>query len=237
MKTGFAVYLQMAITAFPLSYRTPLREVAKLLRQSSLDGKGRNEVVRSLDAIQVWQEWFADRYGVLKELRHRSNPDDPPDLDLVFEREEIGLEHTALKPYPLGHAQAIAAEVNPGGGRFLPSLSQKWTRDELANLALGMNPSWANASDEHRVAVGSLLTTLKRKVQNPASQIISVWDEAMFGTWDIERLARDLSEALNAKEFERFIDRTVILLHRDNASQFYSSLVRRGEPRKDKRAA
>lgn len=205
--------------------------MAKLFVQSPLDGKGKNEVIRSLDAIQVWQEWFAPRYGELKELRHRSNPDDPPDLDLVFERGEVGLEHTALKPCPLGHAEAIAAEVNPHGGRFLPSLSRQWTRDELEELAFPKTrASWANSSDEYRVVFASLVATIRRKIRDPASQIICVWDQATLENTADERQAIHLWQTVNTDEFEHFADRTVILLRRDNPLQFFSALVRRNEP-------
>src|SRR5437762_278180 len=105
----------MPIASFPASYRTTDDEINACVLQSRLDGNERNEVIWSFDAITIWRDWFATRYGELKELRHRSNPDDPPDLELVFERRLVGFEHTSLKPRPLGHAEAVAHEVNPGG--------------------------------------------------------------------------------------------------------------------------
>ncbi len=224
----------MAIVSFPASYHTSPEVLVKLLDKSSLDGKGKNEVDWSFDAIQIWQEWFAARYGELKELRHRSNPDDPPDLDLVFERGQVGLEHTALKPDPLGYAEAIAGKVNPMGGRFIPSLSRQWTRDELKRFALGIKASWAKTSEEHRVAFECLIEALRRKMQNPTSRIICVRDEATLELTlkpiRSERLAKDLWQVVNTDEFEDFADRTVILFHRDNELQFFSALVRRREP-------
>src|SRR4051812_11257145 len=111
------------ITAISASYQTQQNELHDLLRESLLSGKERNEVLWSLDAIQIWRKFFEDLYGKLLSLRHRSNPDDPPDLELIFEDAAVGLEHTSLMPYPLGHAEAVAREVNPRGGRSLPSLS------------------------------------------------------------------------------------------------------------------
>ena len=209
--------------------------MGKLLR--GLDGKGWNEVIRALDAIQVWRDWFEMRYGELKELRHRSNPDDPPDLDVVFENGQIGLEHTALMPHPLGHAEAIAKKVNPRGGRSLPALSRQWTRKELEDLALGMPgyAPWANVFDEHQVAFGSLVATLQRKLKGPASNVICVTDEATFGSADTEWLASGLYEIANTSEFAELGDRSVILLHRANHIQFFSALVQRGKPLQAKR--
>jgi hypothetical protein len=226
---------RMAVLSFAASYQTPLPEMAKLL--TGLDDKGWNEVIRTLDAIQVWREWFAARYGELKVLRHRSNPDDPPDLDLIFENGQIGLEHTALMPYPLGHAKAIAKEVNPAGGRSLPSLSRQWTRKELEDLALGMPGSapWANVDDEHNAAFAALISTLRRKLHEPASQVVCVTDEATFGSADTEWLASGLYDILSTNEFQHFGDRTVVLLNRTNHIQFFSALVRRGEPLQAKR--
>ena len=76
----------MPITSLPVSYRTTDDEINACVMQSSLDGKERNEVIWSFDAITIWQDWFATRYGEFKELRHRSNPDDPPDLELFLNK-------------------------------------------------------------------------------------------------------------------------------------------------------
>ena len=226
----------MAVLSFPASYKTSSAEMASLLTKAKIDKKGWNEVIRSFDAVHVWQEWFAARYGDLIELRHRSNPDDPPDIELIFARGRMGLEHTALQPYPLGYAEAIASEVNPRRGRSLPSLSREWTRQELEKLALGIGDApWADVGDEHRAAVKSLFSSLQRKAKEPASQVICITDEATFGDANTEWLASELDHLLNTDVFAQFGNRTVILLHRNNDLQFFSALVRRGEPLQAKR--
>jgi hypothetical protein len=88
----------MAISSFPVTYDTPLRELSQRLAASGLKEKERKEVLWSVDAVQIWEDWFSQRHGQLSEVRHRSNPDDPPDIDLVFDRADLGCEHTALLP-------------------------------------------------------------------------------------------------------------------------------------------
>ena len=197
---------------------------------SQLNDKGWKEVVESFHVVHVWRAWFAERYGELKELRHRSNPHDPPDLDLVFENGQIGLEHTALKPYPLGHAGAIAKEVNPTDCRGIPSISPNWTRAELETVAFWRNASRSNMTDDCYAALESLASTVRRKLKEPLSDIICVMDEASFGVMGSKWLASQLWQLVNSKEFERFGDRAVILHHRYTDMQLFSAVVRRGEP-------
>lgn len=222
----------MAVLAFPASYRTPLEEMARLLRLTRLNKKGRLEVLSALDAVSVWQDWFSSRYGPLTEIRHRSNPDDPPDIDLVFERESVGLEHTLLMPPPLGHAEAIADEINPGGGRILPGISGNFSRQDLEQLAFLMagKAPWSNVADDHRIAVAALLSAVQRKIRDSGSQVVCVNDKASLEGAGADWLASELYAAVNTNEFADLGDRTVIFLQRDNHIQFFSALVRRGEP-------
>jgi hypothetical protein len=227
----------VAITPFPATYQTSSLEIAQLLLKSPLDGGESNEVLRALDAVQVWREWFCERYGELVEIWHHSNPDDPPDLDLLFEKGQIGLEQTSLMPHPLGYAKAIAKEVNPGGGRLLPGVSQEWTREELERLCFPRTSDapWAAVGDEHRVAFEKLVSTLRKKMKEPASRVISIYDETTFGGADTEWQTSGLHRVVNSVEFADYGDRTVIFLQRDNDTRFFSALIRRGEPIQAKR--
>ena len=100
--------------------------------------------------------WWVER-----DQAPRSNPDDPPDLELIFASRTVGLEHTSLKLHPLGHSEAIAATIKPGGGRTIPSISKQWSRHELEKLAVGIGSSWAKTSDEHLVAFDACSSRLE----------------------------------------------------------------------------
>jgi len=202
-----------------------------------LDGKEQNEVLWSFDAIQLWREWFAPRYGELKELRHRSNPDDPPDLDVVFEIGEVGFEHTALKPYPLAYAEAIASEINPRGSRILPGISLKWTREKLEKLSSGCScgvSAWSHIDEDQNVAFRNLTATLKRKLYDSASDVICVRDELPFREADFQQLAVCLDQVLNTEGFGHSAGRVFILIRPDKS---LSAVLQRGQPMQVKRYA
>lgn len=220
----------MSITPIPASYQTPISTVVGRAIECGLKGKCGNEVIRGLDAIQVWRDWFEERYGELSEIRHRSNPDDPPDLDLVFESGQIGAEVTSLKPFPLGYAEAVAEEINPNGGRLLPSITGAFDRERLEKLALNLDHEWADVGDEHRRAVECLVETVTRKMKEPASRVICVIDETTFGFTDTEWLATHFHRLLDGKLFGALGDRVVILLNRLNDLQYFSALFQRGAP-------
>jgi hypothetical protein len=176
------------VTELAITFETSAVDVGKLATSAGLKRKEWNELVWSFQALAVWCTWLVDRHGPLQKVRHRSNPDDPPDLDLVFEKETVGVEHTALQPYPLGYAQAIAEEANPKGGRIIPSISQKWTRQQLEGLALnivGVRPPFANVADEHSHALQSFVEGAERKIKG-SSKIIVVTDSISHGNYDTE---------------------------------------------------
>jgi hypothetical protein len=225
----------VAIISFPASYQTPIEGLIGSIRQFALNGKQQNEVLWSFETILIWQEWFVEQYGELKELRHRSGGDDPPDLNLVFKTREIGFEYTALKPYPLGYAEAIASEINPKGSRILPGISLEWTRDKLERLASGNSAGtqvWSNASDDYDLALRNLIATVQRKLCDSESDIICVRDDTTFLCDDFEGLALRLSDLLNSQEFQHAAHRTVILVC---ARHSLSALVRRAEALRLKR--
>lgn len=220
----------MAITSFSVSYSTDVLEVAKMATALNLQAKAWNELVWSFDAVQVWRVWFLEHYGELFELRHRSNPDDPPDLELIFEKEQLGLEHTAFMPYPLGYAEGIVREINPSGCVGIPSISRQWTRPELINEILGVTSEWANVSDEHNTAIDALVSSIRRKIKEPASRVVCVTDRATFGGASTEWLVSQLWSVVNAKESECYSNRIILFMNRSNNIQFFSALIQRGCP-------
>jgi len=220
----------MAIVSFAICETTSLSDLREMATKSQLDKQGWEEVVESFSAIQVWRSWLGDRYGELKELRHRSNPDDPPDIDLVFEKGQLGLEHTALEPPPLGHAEAIAKEINPGGGRAIPSIARQWARPELESMAFWQNGSDSFMSDDYSAALESLVSSIRKKLKDQLSRIICVIDKASVGIMESEWLASQLWHQMNTADFELLGDRVVILHHRCTDTHFFSALVCRDEP-------
>jgi len=71
---------------------TDLDEVFHCARNAGLNAKSSREVCRCWDVLQIWQDWFHEEFGEFKSIRHRSPPDDPPDLELVFSEQTVAFE-------------------------------------------------------------------------------------------------------------------------------------------------
>src|SRR5437868_3372446 len=94
-------------------------------RDAGLDKKSSREVCRCWDVLQIWRDWFHKKFGELRLIRHRSPPDDPPDLELVFERKIVAFEHTRLQPEHIGRADAVRKrEIAPDVCTVVPAISK-----------------------------------------------------------------------------------------------------------------
>jgi hypothetical protein len=56
------------------------------------------EVVECWDMLAIWWDLIEERFGQVRSIRHRSPPDDPPDLEIVFADRTIPFEHSHLQP-------------------------------------------------------------------------------------------------------------------------------------------
>jgi hypothetical protein len=113
----------MAITELPLNRAVDQAAAWDILMASNLNAQACEEVRDCWDIVQVWGDWFAERFGEIRCVKHRSNPDDPPDLELVFANTVVACEHTRLQPEPLGWADGLAKEIDPHSCITMPSIS------------------------------------------------------------------------------------------------------------------
>lgn len=162
------------------------------------------------------------RFGRLLRVDHHSPPDDPPDLTLHFTNEVVALEHTLLKPYPLGWANAIRrSNVEDTGGFVPPIVPRSWTREELVDVVLGIKPVWTGVADTYDATLTALVAAIAGKVGRlPTGGIIVVDDRVTYSDHERETLIRSFEPLLATLG-----KCTVIYLQRGNSLQFWSALL------------
>src|SRR6266542_6925612 len=96
----------MAITPLAITCGT-LEDAVRIAKTTpGLSEQSHNEVYHCLDMLQSWQQFLKETFGELTSINHRSQPDDPPDLELIFGSRIVGMEHTKLLPSHVGEAEA-----------------------------------------------------------------------------------------------------------------------------------
>jgi hypothetical protein len=225
----------MSITK--LQFRDLAFDAAGAIAKSTagLSDQSRTEVFQCLDMIQIWQPWLAETFGQIVGIRHRSAPDDPPDLDLIFtDGRIVGMEHTRLQPAHLGQAEALMRKSREGG--FIPSISSPPKNfQEMKDIIVGVKAPWSPVVNDAAAIFDRLAITIRTKMRGiPNGGIIGVVHDLIVSNTR-KRMITELAENIvNRAEFADFAKYTLILLDRTNHHEFHSSLVRRGEPIREK---
>lgn len=132
----------MAITLLPLTCNLSEEEVFSIVKAAHIESQGRLEVTQCFDIARIWSDWITENFGAITGLRHRSPPDDPPDVELVCEKRVVRMEHTQLQPPHLGQAQALLRKSSQGG--FIPSISSPPRNfGDMMKIVSGVTPSWS----------------------------------------------------------------------------------------------
>jgi hypothetical protein len=126
----------MAITRITISLGTEFDEICAIGKRHKLDNKSRFEFSSTLQATRIWKDWFSQCYGALDYVNVRTNPDDPPDLELSFQKKLLSVEHTSLLTKEYGQLNHLHLTKFQGKGVFLPSLSQKFSDTKALVKAL-----------------------------------------------------------------------------------------------------
>jgi hypothetical protein len=219
----------MAITPLSLSHDLSREKALTIIKAAPLDGVYRQEVLECWDMVQIWRDWISENFGKVTSIRHRSPPDDPPDLELLFEDQVIGMEHTRLQPQHLGQAQAVMGKSGQGG--FIPSISSPPANfTEMRNVIDGAKLIMSPDTDD-RAAISDLLEAALRKKMGgmPNGGIIGMMHDLIITSTNKGVIAEVAQNIVNRAGFPDFTGYTLILLDRANRRQFHSSLVRKGE--------
>jgi len=218
----------MAITPLSIPCHS-LDDAVRIAKTTpGLSGRSRNEVYHCLDMLQIWQQFLKESFGELAGINHRSQPDDPPDLELVFTGRIVGMEHTKLLPSHVGEAEAWLRQSGKGGG--LPSISSPPTnKQKLRDIVAGIKPAWSNVVNDWKTMFDLFAITLQKKMAGmPGGGIIGMVCDLFVLDQSENLLAQIAHDLVNRVELSDFAKYTLIVLNRSTHSKFYSALIRRG---------
>jgi hypothetical protein len=212
-----------------------LNAVFHRARSAKLSVKSSREVCRSWDVFQIWRDWFG-KFGEFKLLRHRSPPDDPPDVELVFAARIVAFEDTRLQPEHLGRAEALRdRKIAPDVCTTVPAISKPIkSSEQLIERMLGIpqDDLWTNVADEHAALLRLLNETIRKKIDRlPDGGIIGIIDEVAVMGHTLEFMFQAAEELIESNEFSDFGNRVLIIQSRLNVLQYTSALITRSDGR------
>jgi len=147
---------------------TDLNKVFHCARSAGLNRKSSREVCHCWDVLQIWRDWFDEKFGELRVIRHRSPPYDPPDLELVFAGETVAFEDTRLQPEHIGRADALRnREIAPDVCTAVPAISKPIKNNKTLierMLCIPQSDVWTNVSEEHAALARLLAERVKKKM-------------------------------------------------------------------------
>jgi len=218
----------MAVTPLAIPCHTFDDAVRIAKTTPGLRGQSRSEVYECLDMLQIWREFLQERFGELTGINHRSQSDDPPDLELIFDHRVVGMKYTKLLPSHVGEAEAWLHKSGQGGG--LPSISSPpANKEELRDIVAGIKPAWSNVVDDWKTIFDLLAITLRKKMAGmPNGGIVGVVCDLFVLDQSEQLLAQIAHDLVNRVEFSDFGKYVLIVLNRSTHSKFYSALIRRG---------
>lgn len=220
----------MAIVSFKCDLKTSIDETCNKLRAFMPDGKPSNEIYQALDALKVWQDYFEVQHGALLEVRHHSNPDDPPDMEIVFERTVLTLEHTQLKPHPFGMVDAIHLKECPDQCITLPALARRpQSRKEIIDAMFDREGDWAPVAEDDQAWLNELQKIVVRKTKAHLPDVLLIQDTSLLMPGNVMRLAKNYDAVVQGESVQGSAGGIVLLHSRVNSFEYSSFIIRRGE--------
>jgi len=212
---------------------TDLDKVSRRARSLGLSAKASREVCHCWDVLQIWRDWFEGKFGELKLIRHRSQPDDPPDIELVFARQTVACEETRLLPEHIGRADALRdSEIAPDVCTNVPAISEpRKTNKELIEKMLSMREDelWTDVAAEH-LALGELLSETIRNKMNRLPQdggVIVITDAVAIMGSTLDFLFEAAEALVKSEKFKDFDNYILIVQSRPNTIKYRCALITR----------
>ncbi len=220
---------RVARTPLKISFDTLEHSIFQICSDRGVEGKQANEVYHSWDALRIWKDRFESRFGTLLECIHHSNPDDPPDVNFIFEHGQLNVEHTRLEPSHFGWARALHEENCPDQFIKLPSIShQPKNQEDMLSIMLERGGGWSEFQSEMNDWFRFLISLIHKKIQHRSSGILVVEDVSLTFEFQLRPLAEATHAHLSARPDE-IRDWTILLHSRSNGRRYLSYLITAGE--------
>jgi hypothetical protein len=185
------------------------------------------EAYHCLDALRIWEDAFRPKYGELLSLTHRFGGDDPPDVDAVFERGTVPMEHTCVEPENRRKAHALLPNqmrrVIPAANKVksvkgIRKASNPWGQDAFTDVIPEAHANY------------DLIAKAMREKMGKCSRGAVIVLESHSGSsceWTVEpaRVAFDLIKRESGWEKYAFV-----LLARDNPVSYASAFISAERP-------
>ena len=215
----------MANTPLNISLDTPEDSIFPICDTVGLGGKEANEVYHSLDAVRVWRDRFEHLHGELLHCVHHSNPDDPPDLTLMFRDGSVEVEHTRLEPFPYGWMKALHREECPDECVTEPSITaQPKTRRDLLSTMLSLDGAWSDVQTDTDEWYRYCLALIRKKIEPRPAGILVIQDVSLGFESQLRPIAESIHRTLSPRP-NLIRDWTILLHSRSNPIQFNSYLI------------
>jgi len=211
---------------------TDLDKGFQYARDAGLDKKCSREVCHCWDVLQIWRDWFREKFGEIEFVRHRSPPDDPPDVELMLTTKTVAFEVTRLKPEHIGRADALRnSEIAPDVCTVVPAIAKPYRSNKrLIETMLGIHHGeiWTNVSEEHAALARLLAEMIRKKMDRlPNGGIIGIVDETAEMGHTLEFLFQAAEELIRSDKFRDFDNYVLIIQSRLNPIQYNSALITR----------
>jgi len=205
------------------------------LRRQGWPDKTANEISQFSICVQPWLDDLTVRHGVVRKLISFDNPDDPPDVQVNFERERVGFEITRLVPQEFMHYEKVVQNATKGKNFTVsPSLTGPSfkTNGERVSYAVGSicnGGGWISVTDEAKAWVKEARHKFAEKVRRAGKGTYEY--VAMFADYsDLRASSSDVVQSLNQtiQNSQGYVPSLIMLLW-TNPRQHQSWLMRKSE--------
>ena len=214
----------MPTRSYSIAPGETVEEFARKLPIEDIKENGALEAYHCLDSLRIWEDVFRPKYGELLSLTHRFGGDDPPDVDAVFERGTLPMEHTCVEPENRRKAHALLPNqmrrVIPAANKVrsvkgIMKASNPWDQDAFTDVIPEAHANYNLIAKAMREKMGKC---------SCGAVIVLESHSGLSCEWTVEpvRVAFDLIKRESGWEKYAFV-----LLARDNpvsyASAFFSA--------------
>jgi hypothetical protein len=178
-------------------------DMPKDLEEKGWPRKSSWEARQFIVSVKPWLDHLISKHGRITEILHLDNPDDPPDVCVIFEDGAIGFEVTQLVPQEFAYFDHVVSDLRNDHCTVSPTLSAgKLNREQMISHALDQTgmAGWASVEEEARLLKIRFESQFRKKVDrardNKLQYIVMYADSSHLSTTYTCAVARHLTEII-----------------------------------------